>query len=230
MANQLDLSREQVRAIDRMAIEDFGIPGIVLMENAGRGCADLLISQGVSPHSPVIICCGKGNNAGDGLVMARHLEEQGFPVEVLFFTNPDELTGDAATNYRIVCHSDIRIHHLTLPEDASLLKHHLSRASWVVDALLGTGSRGKVRNPFCDVIDAINASRRPVFAVDIPSGLDCDRGDPVDCCVRAKVTATMVAMKPGLTSKTGQEMAGRVHVVSIGIPRSLLTTLLSEEP
>lgn len=228
MADQFDVSREQVRAIDRIAIENYGIPSIVLMENAGRGCADLLISQGISPLSPVIICCGKGNNAGDGLVMARHLEVQGYPVEILLFTDPAELKGDAGINYRIVSHSDIPIHRLTLPADAALLKHHLSRASWVVDALLGTGSTGEVRPPFNDVIHAINESQRPVFAIDLPSGLDCDLGDPVECCVRANVTGTLLAPKIGFNSETGKEMTGQIHVVPLGIPRSVLTALFGE--
>lgn len=229
MAEEVVLSREQVRAVDRIAIEEYGIPGIILMENAGRGCADLLIAQGVCPSSPVVICCGKGNNGGDGFVMARHLEVLGIPVEVLIFSPPKELMGDAGTNYQIASRTDIPIHHLVLPDDVAQLEKHLKHASWVVDALLGTGSTGQVRPPYDLVIDKINSSHRPVFSIDVPSGLDCDLGDPVRCCVQATVTGTMVASKPGFRSKTGQKMAGKVHVVEIGVPKTVLSILCAEQ-
>jgi len=228
MTEELVLSREQVRSMDRIAIEEFGIPGIILMENAGRGCADLLISQGVCPSSPVVICCGKGNNAGDGFVMARHLEVQGIPVEVLIFSNPKDFSGDAATNFKIVSSTDIPVHYFNLPEDEAQLQKHLSHSSWIVDALIGTGSHGTVRPPYSLVVDKINASGRPVFSIDVPSGLDCDCGDPVSCCVRATVTATMVAVKPGFRSKTGKSAVGNVHVVEIGVPRTALAMLRGE--
>src|SRR5947208_13661400 len=94
------LSRDEVRAVDRRAIEDFGIPGMVLMENAGRGAAELLLALGI--HGRVVVCCGKGNNGGDGFVIARHLDRAGVPVRVLLFCRPEELTGDAALTYRII--------------------------------------------------------------------------------------------------------------------------------
>src|SRR5712692_5036786 len=101
------LSREEVRMLDRRAIEEFGVPGVVLMENAGRGTAELLRSLGI--HGRVVICCGKGNNGGDGYVIARHLDYQHFPVRVLLFTRPEELIGDAATNYRILARAGLPI-------------------------------------------------------------------------------------------------------------------------
>ena len=145
MSVQGTLTRDQVRAVDQAAIERFGIPGIVLMENAGRGCVELLLDRGVSTTSPVCICCGKGNNGGDGFVIARHLEIAGVPAEVLIFTDPDDYQGDALTNFRILQKTDIPIHQLSIPDDESLLRDHLARASWVVDALLGTGTKGKSR-------------------------------------------------------------------------------------
>src|ERR671922_618219 len=97
------LSRAEVRELDRRAIEEYGVPGVVLMENAGRGVAELLLSLGV--HGPVAVCCGKGNNGGDGFVIARHLDNRNVPVRVLLFARPEELTGDAAVNYRIIARS-----------------------------------------------------------------------------------------------------------------------------
>src|SRR5947209_5571043 len=93
------LTRAEVRALDRRALDEHGVPGVVLMENAGRGAAEVLLSLGV--HGPVVVCCGKGNNGGDGFVIARHLANQQVPVSVLLFADPATLTGDAAVNYRI---------------------------------------------------------------------------------------------------------------------------------
>src|SRR5882724_7757046 len=94
------ISREQVRALDRRAIEEYGVPGVVLMENAGRGAAEVLMALGV--RGPVLVCCGKGNNGGDGFVIARHLDNRGVPVRVFLFADPASLTGDAAVHYHIL--------------------------------------------------------------------------------------------------------------------------------
>src|SRR5438132_2863292 len=101
------LSRDEVRAVDRWAIEELGVPGVVLMENAGRGAAELLLALGI--HGRVAVCCGKGNNGGDGFVIARHLAIYNVPVEVLLFARPEEFTGDAAINYQIAAKSGLRL-------------------------------------------------------------------------------------------------------------------------
>jgi NAD(P)H-hydrate epimerase len=222
MSQLMVLSREQARALDRIAIEQFGIPGLILMENAGRGCAELLMQLGVSTTSPVIICCGKGNNGGDGLVMARHLEVQGVPVEVILFHDPERFRGDAAVNYHILRHTDVPVHCLTMPEDLLVLKKHISRASWVVDALLGTGGTGGARPPYDMVIREINEAGLPVLAIDIPSGLDCDLGEADGAIIRAKATAALVAPKPGFRSEQGRQHIGDIHIVHIGVPHTLL--------
>jgi NAD(P)H-hydrate epimerase len=157
--------------------------------------------------------------------MARHLEIRGVPVEVLIFHDPQEDSGDAATNFRILRRSDVPIHQLSLPADRVQLEKHLQRASWVVDALLGTGARGPARFPYDLIIDRINAAGRPVFAIDLPSGLDCDLGDPAAHCVRATLTATLVAAKPGFLAPAGKAHVGEVHVLDIGVPRTVLAAL-----
>src|SRR5881409_833004 len=101
------LSRDEVRELDRRAISEFGMPGVVLMENAGRGAAELLVSLGI--HGRVLICCGKGNNGGDGFVIARHLGNRGVPVRLGLFCRPEELSGDAATNYRIIAKAGLPV-------------------------------------------------------------------------------------------------------------------------
>ena len=215
------LSREEVRELDRRAIEEFGVPGVVLMENAGRGAAEMLVGLGC--RGPVVICCGKGNNGGDGFVIARHLDNSSIPVRVLLFARPDDLTGDAAVNYQIIARSGLPIEVYTGDSwDESALQDHLTKAEWIVDALFGTGLTGPVRKPLDRVIAAINTSRAHILAVDIPSGLDCDTGQPLGPTVRAEHTVTFVAEKKGFANASGQEWIGQVHVIDIGAQHRLL--------
>lgn len=220
----LVLTREQVRSVDRHAMENFAMSGLVLMENAGRNAAMLLIQLGA--QSPVVICCGKGNNAGDGFVMARHLENAGREVSVLLAIPANQLADDARANFEILKRAGLRI--VEPPDDGidALWRRELRMADWIVDALLGTGAQGIVREPFVTAINAINDSGRPVLAVDIPSGLDCDSGRPLGLCVHASHTATFVAHKPGFATNEGRLQTGTVHVLDIGVPRRLLAELL----
>jgi NAD(P)H-hydrate epimerase len=211
------LTRAQVRELDRRAIEEFGVPGVVLMENASRGAADVLWGLGIS--GPVLICCGKGNNGGDGLAMARHLENRGIATRVLLFARPEELTGDAQTNLRIVQQSKLP---LRIQPGRTEWDQEFDGAAWVVDALFGTGLTGPIRVPLDSLVAAINASGKPVLAVDIPSGLDCDSGQPLGPTVRAIHTVTFVAPKIGFVNPAARQWLGQVHVVGIGAPRMLL--------
>ncbi len=215
------LSREQVRALDRRAIEEFGVPGVVLMENAGRGAAEVLM--GLDCKGPAVICCGKGNNGGDGFVIARHLDNRQIPVRVLLFADPGRLEGDAAVNYQIIARSGLHIsvYDGEISND-SKLRSELTLAEWIVDALFGTGLTGPVRQPFDRIIQCINESNRRVLAVDIPSGLDCDTGQPLGPTVRAEHTVTFVAEKKGFANPLTKNWTGQVHVVDIGAPRRLL--------
>ena len=220
------LSRDEVRALDRRAIDEFGVPGVVLMENAGRGAVEVLRELGVSGR--VVLCCGKGNNGGDGFVMARHLDNHRVPVRVLLFARPEELAGDAAVNYAIIARAGLPIEVFAAsPLDEKHLQGELAAADWVVDALFGTGLAGPVRPPFDRVIAAINACPARVLGVDIPSGLDCDTGRPLGSTVRARHTVTFVAQKKGFAEPAAQEWLGQVHVVGIGAPRRLMEGFLS---
>ncbi len=213
------LSRDAVRAIDRRAAEDYGLPTLVLMENAGRNAAALLLEQG--PVGPIAIVCGKGNNAGDGFVMARHLELAGAEPIVYLTAPADCYVGDAAVNLRILERSGISIHdHSTATPEA--WRAALASADWIVDALLGTGAVGEVRPPLADLITVINESGRPVFAVDLPSGLDADTGRPQGIAIRATLTGTFVACKRGFQTPEAALWTGRVVVLDIGAPRRLL--------
>ena len=216
----LVLTREQSRQVDRLAIEQYGIPGLVLMENAGRGVADVLCRLGIA--GPVVICCGKGNNAGDGFVIARHLDLRGHAVRVLLWAQPEELTGDAATNFDILAKTDVPIEVFGSSRDAGRLTNQLDGAAWIVDGLLGTGARGEPRPPLDAVIDQLNAVGVAKLAIDLPSGLDCDTGRPARHTIRAAETCTFVAAKPGFFVHGAEQYVGRLHVLDIGAPRGLV--------
>lgn len=218
------LSREQARALDRRAMEEFGVPGVVLMENAGRGMAELLRTLGINGW--VVVCCGKGNNGGDGFVIARHLDNFGVPVRVLLFADPARLSGDAAINHHILAASGIPLAVFAgSAVDEHRLRSELAGADWVVDALLGSGLGGPVQAPYDRVIAAINEAGVRVFAVDIPSGLDSDTGLPLGIAVRANYTATVVAPKKGFAEPSAAAWLGQVHVIDMGAPRALLASL-----
>jgi NAD(P)H-hydrate epimerase len=215
------LSREEARALDRRAMEEFGVPGVVLMENAGRNMAELLRALGVKGR--VVLCCGPGNNGGDGFVIARHLDNAHVPVRVLLFAEPEKLTGDAAINFTILQRSGVPVMVFAgsnLEEDR--LRGELTGADWVIDALFGSGFRGPMRAPFDRVAAAINASGARIFAVDVPSGLDSNTGQPQGTTVRADHTATVVAPKKGFGEPTARAWVGQVHVIDIGLPRRAL--------
>jgi len=221
------LTRAQSRELDHRAIEELGIPGLVLMENAGRGCVDVLERLGIG--GPVVILCGKGNNAGDGFVIARHLAIRGYESRVILLTPSIELRGDAATNYSILEQCDV-----SLAEIATFQRHqgvirarlekHATGAAWIIDALLGTGAQGEPRPPFDEAIDWINShdEKIRVLAVDVPSGLECDTGQPAVRTVRADHTCTFAAMKIGFTQPAAKPFTGTIHICDIGIPPRLI--------
>jgi len=213
------LSAEESRNVDWLAKSQGHIMGIVLMENAGRGIAEILLAE--NPKGKVVICCGRGNNGGDGFVIARHLNAAGVDVQVLLFANPKELMGDACMNHAIIAHSDIPMKVLTSPS-AEDLKSIFKDAVWVVDALVGTGQKGILRSPFDIVVRQINESGVKVLAVDLPSGLDADTGIASDPTIKATITATMVTPKTGFQNPEAQSYLGKLMVVAIGLPKWLL--------
>jgi NAD(P)H-hydrate epimerase len=212
------LTRAQVRSLDSIAVERYGIPGIVLMENAGRGATDFLIERfpAVS-KGPVVVVAGRGNNGGDGFVIARQLTNRGTEARIALLGEPARFrgTGEAGVNFEIVEKMGIPL----LPAlSAGALSAIAEDAVLLVDALLGTGLSGEVRGAYADAIGVLNESAVPVFAVDIPSGLDCDSGLPLGVAVRAEATATFAAMKTGLLERSARVYAGDIRVVDIGCP------------
>jgi NAD(P)H-hydrate epimerase len=220
MSQTISLSRKQSRIIDQIAIEQYGIPGIVLMENAGRGISEWLLQFAVT--GPVVVCCGKGNNGGDGFVIARYLAIAGRTVEVLMLSRAETIEGDAGIQLRIATRMGIPLQFVDVEADSELIRDKLAGADWIVDGLLGTGTQGAVRSPFMQAIEAINASGRPVLAIDLPSGMDCDTGEPLGRCIKATRTATMVTRKIGFDQPAAVNFLGEVRVVPIGIPEQII--------
>jgi NAD(P)H-hydrate epimerase len=216
------ISRQQARELDRRAVDDYGMHSLMLMENAGRGVADMLCRLGVEGR--VVVCCGTGNNGGDGFVVARHLDLRGHNVHVVLCAGAAKLTGDALVNYRVLEKCGVPISAF----DLTYLEQKLAGAGWIVDALLGTGAKGEPRAPLDAVIDRVNAQSSRVLAVDLPSGLDCDTGQPARHTIAADHTCTFVAAKPGFLAPTAQPYLGTLHVLDIGAPRRLVEEILSQ--
>ena len=212
-----------MREADRRAIEEIGIPGVVLMENAGRGAAQVALAMLEGVHRPnVVILAGRGNNGGDGYVIARHLANAGAHVHVRLLAKFDDVKGDAETNLRIIRNMKLDVREIDLAAGADSLAGELKDAHLIVDAMLGTGAKGEIREPFASAIEAVNASGRHVLALDIPSGLHGDTGKPLGHCVVAQRTATFAAAKQGLLEESARPYAGEINVVDIGMPRELL--------
>jgi NAD(P)H-hydrate epimerase len=213
------LSRDEVRAFDSRAINTLGIPGVVLMENAGRSCAELVKEKLAGIAKPkVCIFCGTGNNGGDGYVIARHLLNDGFAVVVVICGQRSKIKGDARTNLDILEKLEQPIEQLGLNGDtAKQLKTFTADADMIVDAIFGTGLSGELNNEYRRLIEAINAVGLPVLAVDIPSGLDCDTGGPLGVAVKASWTVTFAAVKKGFTNQKVREYTGEIFIASIGV-------------
>jgi ADP-dependent NAD(P)H-hydrate dehydratase / NAD(P)H-hydrate epimerase len=199
---------ERMRAIDRWAIEERGVPSLDLMERAGAGVARAV--ERLDPDGPVAVVCGAGNNGGDGLVVARLLRDAGREVTVLLAGEREKLTGDARVNLERLPGEG--------PLDFAAGAGSLAGASVVVDALLGTGFAGEPRGPVADAIAAIGRQAAPVVSVDVPSGVDASTGEIAGVAVRATATVTFHAAKPGLWIDPGKAHVGEVEVLDIGIP------------
>lgn len=211
------LTSVQARELDRRALADFALPVKVLMENAGRGAAEFLRSLGVS--GPVVVGCGKGNNGGDGLVMARWLKEFGLNVWICLHARPDDLSNEAAANWAIV--ERMRLPCWIQPSLAEWVSL-IGRADWLVDAFFGVGLQGPLRPPLDQQCAAANASANHILAVDIPSGLNADTGEPQGPTFRASHTITFAALKQGFKNPASRPFTGKVHVLDLGIPGQLL--------
>jgi len=215
------LTNTEMREIDTWARKTLGIPAVVLMENAGRGCVNVLKQYFDLKDLKVLIFCGKGNNGGDGLVIARHLINEGGVVEIVLLGRGKELKGDALTNYNIAVRSNMSITEIT---DAKKARNIITgfAPDCIIDAIFGTGFQGVPKGLYLDVIKFVNNYDGFVFSVDIPSGIDGNTGIFEKSCIIADATATMCLPKRGNYLYPGREFHGDLHVVDIGIPLSLI--------
>ncbi len=209
---------ETMREVDRWAIEQQGVPSLELMERAGAGVARTV--ERVAPDGPVAVVCGKGNNGGDGLVVARLLRDAGREVTVVCVAPLEDFSDDARENLnRLAGDAPVLLSPGADAESGRRGAGAIEDAAVVVDALLGTGFAGEPRGVMAQAIDATNAARAPVVSVDVPSGVDASTGVVTGPAVRAAVTVTFHAAKPGLWIRPGKAHAGEVETIDIGIPR-----------
>lgn len=216
------LGSAQMQACDRAAVEEYRIPGALLMENAGVQVLDALyeLGGGAAPLSTAVVC-GRGNNGGDGFVVARQLHNLGHEAVVYLLGPADDLGGDARLNYEIATAFGVPV--VPLAEDElDSLEATLARFEWIVDGLLGTGIRGAAREDAAAVIRAVNAAGTPVLAIDLPSGLQADRGAVEGDAVRATATVCLAALKPCHVLAPATEYCGEISVAEISIPAPLI--------
>lgn len=213
------LSREQVRRVDQICIEEYGLPGIVLMENAARsaaGAIDSRFDDWADCRREATIVCGGGNNGGDGYAIARHLHDFGWKLSIVALKPVDDLAGDAAIMARVT-------QRMNIPIRRDLAPIGRSHGGIVIDAITGTGLTRPLAGGAAAAVKAITDSGRLVVAIDLPSGLDCDTGEPLgEVCVRASRTITFVAEKLGFANAESEHFTGTVIVADIGCPREVV--------
>ena len=213
------VTASEMQQMDRKTIKSFGLPGKVLMENAGRGATGIFLKAfGDLSTQKVGIMAGRGNNGGDGFVMARYLAQKGIRVTVFLLSRPAMIKGDAAGNFKLLAPLGIPVYELPDRDSFSRRKTALRSQDVWIDAIFGTGLNSDVKGYYKQVIDTINRSNKPVFSVDVPSGLNTDTGQPCGACIRAHTTATFAFAKTGHLLYPGATYSGKLEIVDIGIP------------
>lgn len=216
------VNASEMQQMDRLTIEAFGLPGRLLMENAGRGATRIFLKRfcadGKELEKRVAVVAGRGNNGGDGFVMARYLAQKEIPVTVFLLSKRDRLQGDAKANFDLL--EPMAVPVFEVPDKPALeaALDRLRSHELFIDAILGTGLNSTVRGFYRRAILALNQMEGPVFAVDIPSGLDSDTGQVRGLAIHAAVTATFGFAKLGHCLHPGAQMSGRLEVIEIGIP------------
>ena len=221
------VTAEQMRELDRRTIQEALVPGFELMERAGAGIFEVAQTMAVARDRGVVLVAGKGNNGGDAIVAAEHLLRAGNgwgPVTLMLTTAAEELSGDALHHWKKLAPLQPHIVRFD-PHKKELMAGVLAGCGLIVDGLLGTGARGEPLSPVREAIELINAAKRPTLAIDIPSGLDANTGQPTAACVRADATATIGLPKRGLLQQGALDHVGRLSIVDIGIPESYVAAL-----
>jgi ADP-dependent NAD(P)H-hydrate dehydratase / NAD(P)H-hydrate epimerase len=212
----------EIQEMDRVTIEEIGIPGVVLMENAARGASRVFLTHFAPPlNSRVLILCGRGNNGGDGYVMARVLSQAGLKVTVLVLAEFRKIAGDALVNLQILRQMGLDILEVTSEQQWNKQRRLLKNCDFIIDGLLGTGLNSSVRGFYARVIDELNRANKPVTAIDIPSGLNADTGQVMGVAARADLTITFGFPKIGQLVFPGAGLVGRLVRIDIGIPNAV---------
>ncbi|RLB38309.1 MAG: bifunctional ADP-dependent NAD(P)H-hydrate dehydratase/NAD(P)H-hydrate epimerase [Deltaproteobacteria bacterium] len=216
------VTASEMKEMDGMAIRDLGIPGAVLMENAGRAATRVFLEYfRPKAGARVLVVCGRGNNGGDGYVMARYLQGAGLRPSVVILCPEEKIEGDALTHLRVIRRLDFDIQIAPGPEPWLPVRKALESYDYVLDGILGTGLNSPVREYYAAVIDDLNASGRPITAIDIPSGLNAETGQVMGTAVRARLTVTFGFPKVGQVIYPGAALVGRLVRVDIGIPEAV---------
>lgn len=214
------VSGEKMGELDRISMTDYGIPGLVLMENAGLQVVNAIQDICPAQGKRIVILCGKGNNGGDGFVIGRHLKKLGYRVYIYAMDDVSAYKGDAAVNYNILLQRGLSVFQVSEEDPAELL-NDLTGDEIIVDALLGTGITREVKEPFATLIKEINKSAAGVISVDIPSGISSDTGKIMGVAVESDYTVTFALPKRGLLLYPGASNAGKLIIADIGIPPEL---------
>jgi hydroxyethylthiazole kinase-like uncharacterized protein yjeF len=219
------VTASEMRELDRRAIQDLGIPSLVLMENAGRTTYQILRREFPDLRGEVAVVAGRGNNGGDGFVVARYLANAGLPVAVFLLGAKEQVSNDARVNLEILAHLGIAVTEVLSEADLNPAIHRLAKAGLIVDAMLGTGLNSPVTGLMAAVIERLNHLRAPVLAVDMPTGLSADTGEVLGAALKARVTVTYGCPKLGQVLPPGRDYVGRLWQVDIGIPPILARDL-----
>lgn len=229
--DHLVLSVDQVRRVDQIAIRDYQMSGLVLMENAGANVARSIHANHSGDRSTSIIA-GVGNNGGDGLVIARHLEYYGWKVSVWMVGDEQKLSNDCLCNLQILRHAKWDIQWISSSQniDRQSLIEKWNANDLILDAMLGTGANGEPRSPMKELIELANDCQSIRLAIDQPTGINAQTGEVPGICFKAAKTFTFVAKKPGLIAPQNRRFVGEIEVIPIGIPMDLLRQYFLDDP
>lgn len=219
-------TQQQMNRLDHYTMQELGLPGVVLMENAGFAVVQEIIQDTKGAKPTVLVLAGSGNNGGDGFVIARRLVDAHFSVHVMLAVNENQLKGDAKVHFEAYTKRNLPV----VPYSAEKLTDWLMDSEIVVDCLLGTGVQGAVRSPLKEIIEMVNAAQKTVYAVDIPSGVNANTGEVANVAMKALKTITFVMPKIGFFTQSGPQYIGEWEAVDISVPSSAVKALSLDLP
>ncbi|MFC1708503.1 NAD(P)H-hydrate epimerase [Candidatus Omnitrophota bacterium] len=218
----LFVSCSKMKQIDKLATERFSIPSLILMENAGRSVAQEAKKMLRGRSVPIVMLCGYGNNGGDGFVAARHLHNAGYKIKVFLIGPRKPMSADTKTNFKIISKLKIKINKITNERQVKSVMGGLRKRQLIIDAIFGIGIRGELNNFYSRLFKEINSLHLPVLSIDIPSGLDADKGIALPVAIQAHKTVTMGLIKKGFLSNLAKKYLGKIIIADISLPKELL--------